>query len=417
MSELDFNQKLEMRRAFWAMGASTRIDVKLSALVKADSKNRTGSEDWTDLDVLAVEYVPMAGIVTSVADCKTAKSRATERVFWLRGAADLFGARAAYLSRDADLPSAARQLALRLGISAMNRDDRLAFLDQAGTARLPKVGGFMEGATVRRWEQQLAMTPKAIDKLQLYRRSFYWVFQKFRNLSQLPGYLIEAGKHFDAKQHWAQVLLVDLAWMYLMTVLHAVDEVTRLHLSGFDASLKQVFVGSEQEIREKEATLKLLLEFAATRGSRTTYSVVPPYFADLVDLVTRAARRRSHATEALRVLEFTGVETIAANGASWTEAYPAADPLDAKLASDVVRFLARAANLSVDFVNIFDDAVAGVKKREQGPTPPAGATEDSQPTVHSDQGLAARQVDWVADGQNAARPTTPVAPKGSESRT
>src|SRR5690242_9077271 len=49
VSELDFNQKLEMRRAFWAMGASTRIDVKLSALVKADSKNRTGSEDWTDL--------------------------------------------------------------------------------------------------------------------------------------------------------------------------------------------------------------------------------------------------------------------------------------------------------------------------------------------------------------------------------
>jgi hypothetical protein len=410
VSELDFNQKLEMRRAFWAMGASTRIDVKLSALVKADSKNRTGSEDMTDLDVLAVEYVPMAGIVTSVADCKTGKSRATERVFWLRGVSDLFGARAAYLSRDAELPSAARQLALRLGISAMNGEDRRAFLEQAGIARLPKVGGFMEGAAVRRWEQQIAMAPKAIDKLQLYRRSFYWVFPRFRNLSQLPGYLIESSKHFDSKQLWAQVLLFDLAWMYLLTVLHAVDEITRLHLSGFDASLKQVFVGSEQEIREKEATLKLLLEFAATRGTRTPYSVVPPYFADLVDLVTRAARRRSHATEALRVLEFTGVETVATSGAAWTQAFPAADPLDAKLASDVVRFLARAANLSSEFVNIFDDAVAGVKKKTSAPAP----AQSHQP-AKTDQDATPKQVDWVADGQKASKDTAPTVQTRSES--
>jgi hypothetical protein len=410
VSELDFNQKLEMRRAFWAMGASTRIDVKLSALVQADSKNRTGSEEWTDLDVLAVEYVPMAGIVTAVADCKTGKSRATERVFWLRGVSDLFGARAAYLSRDAELPSAARQLALRLGISAMTSEDRRAFLEQAGSARLPKVGGFIEGGAVRSWEKQIAMSPKATEKLQRYRRSFYWVFPRHRNLSQLPGYLIEAAKQFDPKQLWAQTLLFDLAWMYLLTVLHAVDEITRLHLSGFDASLKQVFVGSEQEIRDKEATLKVLLEFVEVKGARAPFSVVPPYFSDLVDLTTRAARRRSHATEALRVLEFTGVETIAARGEAWTQAFPSSDPLDAKLASDVVRFLARAANLSSDFVDIFDDAVAGAKKRST-----VSVSVEKSPAVKRDPDAAAKQVDWVSDGQKSAKETTPPVASGSES--
>jgi hypothetical protein len=377
--------------------------------VKADSKNRTGSEEWTDLDVLAVEYVPMVGIVTAVADCKTGKSRATERVFWLRGVSDLFGARAAYLSRDADLPSAARQLALRLGISAMNSEDRRAFLDQAGSARLPKVGGFIEGASVRSWEQQIAMAPKAIDKLQRYRRSFYWVFPRYRNLSQLPGYLIEAAKYFDSKQLWAQVLLFDLAWMYLVTVLNAVDEITRLHLSGFDASLKQVFVGSEQEIREKEATLKLLLEFAEMGGVRAAYSVVPPYFSDLVDLTTRVARRRAHATEALRVLEFTGVETMAASGAAWTQAFPSADPLDAKLASDVVRFLARAANLSSDFVDIFDDGIAGTKRRSGAPKP------EMDHAARPPSDATANQVDWVSDGQKSAKEATPPVRSGPES--
>jgi hypothetical protein len=59
----------------------------------------------------------MAGLVFAVADCKTSKLRATERVLWLRGVADLFGAQSAYLSRQAQLPSAARQLALKLGIA------------------------------------------------------------------------------------------------------------------------------------------------------------------------------------------------------------------------------------------------------------------------------------------------------------
>jgi hypothetical protein len=134
-----------MRRAFWAMGGSSRIDVKLSALVPPHTKNKAGVEEWTDLDVVGVQYVPLMGLVFVVADCKTQRQRATEQVFWLKGVADLFRAQNAYLVRDADLPPAARQLSLRLGVAAMGSADRRVSLDQAGTARLPKTGHFLEG--------------------------------------------------------------------------------------------------------------------------------------------------------------------------------------------------------------------------------------------------------------------------------
>src|SRR5262249_48270985 len=153
-----------------------------------------------------------------VADCKASVKRATERVFWLKGVAELFRAQNAYLIRDRELPPAARQLALRLGVAAMDAPDRKQFLDQAGTARLPKAGKFLDGDTYRTWDALLIDTPKSLEQLQRYRRSFFWVFQQRRNLLQLPGYVHARAKELDPRQRWAQALVIDMAWLYLVTV-------------------------------------------------------------------------------------------------------------------------------------------------------------------------------------------------------
>lgn len=388
MSERDLGQKLEMRRAFWALGASTRLEVKLSALVPvAQTRNRAGAEEWTDLDVLAAEYMPIGGLAYAVADCKTTKTAATERVFWLRGVADLFGARAAYMTKDVDMPPSTRQLALRLGISVMDRADRDQFLKQAGDARLPIAGTFLDRSTVEKWAQIIATTPKGTEKLQVYRRAIYWVLPRHRNLTQLPLYLQEAQALLRPSDRWAQAVLVDLAWLYLLAVLYAVDETTKLHLSQINPALKQVVVGGEHEIREKEdlkQQIRALIEHFEPVASRRPAEpdIVPPFFDDLVDLVARTARRRGLATEALRVLEFTGVETVLGRGASWKAAFPSSDPLAAKLASDVVRFLCRAAGLDMKLLDIFDQTVEGIRpppNSQKATSTPSGANSASSP--------------------------------------
>src|SRR5216683_1953638 len=107
------------------------------------------------------------------------------------------------------------------------------FLEQVGNSRLPRVGKFLDEDTCRKSDGLLTDVPKSIDRLQRYRRSYYWVFQQRRNLVQLPGYISEHIKEFDPRQRWTQALVIDLAWLYLVTVLWAVDELTRLHVSEF----------------------------------------------------------------------------------------------------------------------------------------------------------------------------------------
>lgn len=375
MSELDFRQKIDLRRAFWALGASTRLDVKLSALVPLGTSRprRPDVEEWTDLDVLAVQYAPLTGLLSAVADCKTTKSRATERVFWLRGVADLFGAQAAYLVRDGEMAPSTRQLAHRLGITALDGADRANFAGQAGEQHLPRKGGFLEPEAYLRWVNLLAGTPRTFQRVDRYRRTLYWTFPKFRNIVQLPAYLSSIAPQLDPSQAWAHALVIDFAWLYMLTVVHAVHEVGTLHLSDLGGSLRQVVVGGEHAVREKEdlrRKIQEVLRIAAGAQEAHQFDVVPPYFGDLTDLVARALRRRGLATEVLRVLEFIGVETVAAKGAAWYEAFPDHDPVAAKLASDVVLFLCRACRLDQSYASTFDAAIGGRPAAEQGEEPP-----------------------------------------------
>ena len=357
MSERDLDQKLELRRAFWAMGASTRLDVKLGALIPQE-RGRAGSEEWTDLDVLAVEYSPLIGLSHSVADCKTVKGRVAERVFWLRGVADLFDARAVFLARDDPLPASARQLAVRLGIAALDARDRAVLLEQAGDTGLPRVGGFLDRETFVRWNGLVGTSSKTIDRLQRYRSTIYWLVPHHRNLTYLVGEVQRVRKELDWHAPASLALVLDLAWLYLLAVLGALDDMTRLQLADQNAGLRFALLGGEQEAQRQEwlaGQLRKLL--AASRPGREPPSVpvLPEYYGELSTLLTRVARRRADATTALRVLEFVGAETVANRGATWQEAFPGGSPYGPKLASDVVQFLLVACGLDHDFLDRFDN--------------------------------------------------------------
>lgn len=404
MTERDLSQKLEVRKIFWAMGASTRLNVKLGSLAAPKtSKGRAASDEWTDLDVLAVQYSPLANTTYAIADCKTTKARAAERVFWVRGVADLFGATTVYMARESDLAPNARQLALRLNVAALDPADRVRLLEHSGTAALPIAGDFFAADRQVRIESILSGAPVALEKLDRYRRAFYWVFPRYRNLTQLPAYLEEASRLFNVADRWAHLVLLDLAWLYLVTVCHTIDQITRLQLAALATSLRQTVVGGEQEMREKQVLaekLRLVMNSVAadSRESIPDVPLLPAYFEDLVDLVSRAAARRFVLTDSLRAIEFTATETVAAGGASWKQAFPQADVHAAKLASDVVRFLVRAARLNPAFVTRFDDAIEG-----RGLLPRT-TSEDAQRPVERDPDPGPK------DRGKAAR-TAPERPK------
>ena len=177
----------------------------------------------------------------------------------------------------------------------MDASDRAEFVRQAGDRYLPTEGTFLSATAVKRWESLIASGPAKIERLQRFRRAVYWVFPKHRSLTQLPFYLAEAAPHFDLSQSWSLAMLIDLSWMYLLSVLFAVDEVTRLHLSDSNTALRRVLLGGELEMREKEdfkRHLRRVIEQLAPdpRDRPDEPDIVPAFFGDLADLVAKFDR-------------------------------------------------------------------------------------------------------------------------------
>jgi hypothetical protein len=215
-----------------------------------------------------------------------------------------------------------------------------------------------------------------MERLERYRRSTYWVAARHRNLTFLPTRLRESAAAFRGAEPWSVAYVADLAWLYLYALLAALDDMGRLHLAEPLVGLHQVVVGTEAEVREKRLLadqLAALLKGLGVGGPDVpAVDILPDYIDELRDLLARLARRRDAAVEAMRALEFTGVETLASRGGSWEEAFPSAPPYGPKVAADVVRFLVHVGGL--------DPALLAAFERALGPTAPdAGGTRSASP--------------------------------------
>jgi hypothetical protein len=104
------------------MGFFARIEIPLSAYSPGTTRGYR-RYDITDIDVLGLRLDHDLRAEFVAGDCKSSpETRLFDRVFWLKGAMDYFGAAKGYLvtSRGAVLP---RQVANKLGIIALSEDD------------------------------------------------------------------------------------------------------------------------------------------------------------------------------------------------------------------------------------------------------------------------------------------------------
>jgi hypothetical protein len=421
MTTRDTGQKIEMRRAFWAMGAATRLEVKLGALVRAE-RTRPDREEWTDVDVLAVHYSVLTGLTLTIADCKTSRGRVAERLFWVRGVMDLIGARQAFLVRDDRLSPAARQLALRLGIAALGPDDRAALLTEVVVAE-GNIPAFLTAEGIERQMLILRSTPGELERLIRYRDTGYWLSMGHRNLTALPGLLSAVRPHLAPTSPWSLPLVIDLAWLYLLACTRALVDVTALHLAEPSEGLANVVVGDERERRDKEylaEQLRRLFAAVPTGGSAPpVVEVLPPYYGDLTDLMVRLLRRRSTVVGALRALEFAAVETALPRGTS-LGSIAGVDAYSWKLASDTVRFLVRAAGLDRGLQELFDNLAAGAADgaggQMGGAAPPVSEAPAAGEPSHAIEASAAPGANSNRTSQISlfADPLRPQSDQGSQ---
>jgi hypothetical protein len=353
MTEKDLQLKVESRRLMWRMGFSTRVDVPLRAFVPGRSP-RARYESFTDLDVLGVALAPGFAVRRVIADCKTSSRGSTERMFWIRGVGDFFAADDAWMVRSGGVTAAARQLSARLGISVLEPND-LASLESYHPVTLRLDEGplalLFEEGKVAAYMKAYTSLDKRLTQLIDYRQFDYWVYEEHRNLQQVVAHLAAAQKHLDPSHPTHRALFIDCAWLYTLSLANAAAHVRAVHVTDIDTALQEYVFGGQVALQEKRRLADLLRRFASQgKGATQDDGVLPPWYRQLLELLTRHVRRPYVTNDELRYAEWIAEAELAKESATVETAFGESfDPLAAKLLADVCGFLVAVANLDPAF--------------------------------------------------------------------
>ncbi len=362
LSEHDFLLKTMVRRLFWHQGFSTRLNVKLSAMIDtSSSKTRAPLEEYTDIDVLGVMFTPDFRLRIKIADCKTSPKKIAERIFWVQGVNDFVHADDSYVVRPFEFSHSNRQLASRLNISLLSRKD-LEFLTpitiKSDDDEITK--SFFDGSAYQQQETIISNLETQLEPLKKYRVSYYWLLEPYRNLQQLIVYLNGFNRILRPDNKVHMTLFLDYVWLYTLTVFRAMQSVVSINASEIDRSTRQYLLGGEVNLREKEATMNTLRELRYTiegkqvNSATDIFQVLPSYYESLLELISRFILKPRDSSNVIRYAEWLSLcSGITLQPTSIASTLIPVNPVSVKLLNDVAKFLVEAGELNKGFIDSF----------------------------------------------------------------
>lgn len=235
--------------------------------------------------MLGIGFTPAGQLHTTFADCRSTQRRVLERMFWVRGVADFVGANDAYLVRAHAVPAGARTLSARLGIGVLTPDDLAAMenvfptvlnLDAEPLSCLfdtVKVGAHLDAN---------GDAERKLSRLVDYLDFDFWVFDPYRNLTQLVAHLSDAVATLDPANRRHRTLFYDCAWHYALSVMRAIAFVRSTRMADVPAAVRIYTGGGELALCEKAGLANMLQRNGWPADNDIVY---PPYIDQLIELV------------------------------------------------------------------------------------------------------------------------------------
>ena len=349
MSEKDLALKLAARRLAWHQGYATKVNVPLRSYVERRS-GRPGHEEYTDLDVLAVAITPVGDMASQIFDCKSTSSRTTERVFWLRGVADFFGIDHAWMLRQEAVTDASRQLASRLNLGVVTKED-LDVLDQIASRGVPPYSSGVErlfdASVIEKMRSSRSSLAKGLRNLTEYLNYDYWVYDRYQNLTQLIAHVRSAAPNLQGNNAVHCALLFDCIWLFAHSLAGACRYARTTNAAQPYEALREYTLGGQVAIREKQARLAELQRLAPESAPK---SIEPDWFDALADVFVRVYVRPTALTNIMRYAEVASANFTDSRRPYLTSALGEEyEPVSAKLMNDVGQFIIASARLSPSF--------------------------------------------------------------------
>ncbi|MBA7614533.1 hypothetical protein ES703_21799 [subsurface metagenome] len=300
----DLNLKLRLKRILFQMGYYSPIEVELSQY--DDTGLELKRTSLTDLDVLGIKFDPALISHKVVGDCKTGKGVSDlNRLFWLRGVLDYFGANTAYYLRSR-VGRQARTIAPKLGIRTVDEKDLQILEKNLGVESIPIP---MHDPNFHSQQRQLwgISVPKDAkptpDQLELkntytYLAYNYWYIDQNRNLFLLVAHFQKIAhllNSFDPRD-------VFLAHTGVQRFAHCVLEMaSNIQARGTDnipQNAKAYLYGGSLALRDRQEFFKLL-----NRLTGSNEPLDPPFLNDITEFTNRIINNPVAASEVLRYLE------------------------------------------------------------------------------------------------------------------
>jgi hypothetical protein len=268
VSEQDLGLKVASRRLLWKMGYTTRLDVQLRGVgaaapaARGQQAMRSSSPDsFTDLDVLGLTTVGGFGLHSTIVDCKTTVKGSIGRMFWISGVAGFFSADTAWMVREREVAEGARQLAARLRITALTSSD-LTHLENLHLSELPldqqPLSWLFDRDSAATVLASFNGLERKLKPLLDYREFDYWLYEEHRNPLQMVEHLRACSKVLDPRNPRHLALVLDCAWLYLVTISHAVVAIRTAHVADPQRGLQEYLFGGPAGLREKQQLARLL---------------------------------------------------------------------------------------------------------------------------------------------------------------
>lgn len=382
--ERDLGLKLAMRRVFWGMNYATRLNLLLAL-----PGSRRTADELSDLDCVGFSVGGDFTVRLLIADCKSgSKVSPATRLFWIAGVRDFFGADRAYAVLQREIPDGVREQGDRLGVDVLGDADRQV-LENVHGPHAPAAPFFEMPGAVKL--QDLAKgLDRRLETLVRFRDHEYWHIPPERRMQRLLVALRGAAPVLDARQRAHVVLVIDLLFLFALSLLGACRHITATSLADPRRALLTYLLGGAEQTRAREQGLGELVD--ALRALRDQgvelpnemldgVSVEPPYFEALAETVTRMLRRPRDAQRVLRYLEWWGQAQVGLSGVQVVEALGAAyGGYTRKLVSDIGRMCVSAAELDAEWFHIAARGGNGAHEAK-GARPAAGTSNGENSTL------------------------------------
>ena len=307
----DTPYKLRVRQILWAQGYHCPLEVDLSHFEYDGSRRELRRESWTDIDVLGIRFDPDLRSFRVIADCKSSKESEPNRLFWIKGVMDFFGAHEGIFVKKIVHPHA-RALAPRLNIRVLD-EDGLQTLEKG----IPSETAFyaigdiaIHGRTQALWGINVNPGHKPtkvelnLKRLYHYLQYLYWMIDEYRNVQTLIERFASVASELKGSDIRAKYLAFIGLQRLVLAILRMAGSIMAQGITDILAQSRAYLFGGPFLLSEREKIVELVNSLSSQKDPELPSIILdPPYFAELAEIVNRIIINSWQSRKMLQVLD------------------------------------------------------------------------------------------------------------------